>query len=398
MREKGFNMKKIVQLNVVCNGSTGKIMCDIAKEAKKYNYKSYCFFGRGNGNENLDCIKIASSFSVYLHLLLARLGFNGHGSYFATKKLVKRLKIIDPDVIHLHNIHGYYLNLKILFKYLKNDYKGQIVWTLHDCWAFTGHCAYFTMAKCSKWKKCCENCPQLFTYPKQLFDTTKREYELKKKLFTGINNITIVTPSIWLKDLVKLSFLNQYDVKVINNGVDLNIFKPTYDKNIYEKYGIPRDKKIILGVANIWENRKGLNDFLELNNVLDLSKYQIVLVGENKEDVSKISKSILCIERTDNAVDLAKIYTISTALFNPTYEDNYPTVNLESISCNTKVITYDTGGCKEQIDKLNGGYIIKNKDYNSVIDILDGISKNKKVIKSLPCGTCQMINEYIRLY
>lgn len=344
-------MKKLVEINVVCNGSTGKIMCDIAKEANNNNIETYCFYGRGNPNKNVNCIKIGNTFSVYFHVLIARLGFNGRGSYFSTKKLVKQIKKINPDIIHLHNIHGYYINLKVLFKYLKNEYNGKIIWTLHDCWAFTGHCSYFTLAKCNKWKKRCCNCPQLKSYPKTIFDTTKKEYNFKKKLFLGLNNVTLVTPSVWLKKLVQESFLKNYNVEVINNGIDLNLFKPIYDKQIYKKYNIPKNKKILLGVANIWEERKGLKDIYKLADMIS-SEYQIVIVGNLLKNEKK--SNIIYIDRTDNSEELVKLYTIAYYVLNFTYEDNYPTINLESIACHTPVITYNTGGCAEQLTKDSG--------------------------------------------
>lgn len=352
MREFGESkMKKLVEINVVCNGSTGKIMCDIAKEANNNNIETYCFYGRGNPNKNVNCIKIGNTFSVYFHVLIARLGFNGRGSYFSTKKLVKQIKKINPDIIHLHNIHGYYINLKVLFKYLKNEYNGKIIWTLHDCWAFTGHCSYFTLAKCNKWKKRCCNCPQLKSYPKTIFDTTKKEYNFKKKLFLGLNNVTLVTPSVWLKKLVQESFLKNYNVEVINNGIDLNLFKPIYDKQIYKKYNIPKNKKILLGVANIWEERKGLKDIYKLADMIN-SEYQIVIVGNLLKNEKK--SNIIYIDRTDNSEELVKLYTIAYYVLNFTYEDNYPTINLESIACHTPVITYNTGGCAEQLTKDSG--------------------------------------------
>lgn len=352
MKEFGESkMKKLVEINVVCNGSTGKIMCDIAKEANNNNIETYCFYGRGNPNKNVNCIKIGNTFSVYFHVLIARLGFNGRGSYFSTKKLVKQIKKINPDIIHLHNIHGYYINLKVLFKYLKNEYNGKIIWTLHDCWAFTGHCSYFTLAKCNKWKKRCCNCPQLKSYPKTIFDTTKKEYNFKKKLFLGLNNVTLVTPSVWLKKLVQESFLKNYNVEVINNGIDLNLFKPIYDKQIYKKYNIPKNKKILLGVANIWEERKGLKDIYKLADMIN-SEYQIVIVGNLLKNEKK--SNIIYIDRTDNSEELVKLYTIAYYVLNFTYEDNYPTINLESIACHTPVITYNTGGCAEQLTKDSG--------------------------------------------
>lgn len=385
-------MKKLVEINVVCNGSTGKIMCDIAKESSKKNLVTYCFYGRGNPNNNVNCIKIGNFLSVYFHVLIARLGFNGHGSYFSTKKLVKQIKKINPDIIHLHNIHGYYINLKVLFKYLKNEYNGKIIWTLHDCWAFTGHCSYFTLAKCNKWKNSCCNCPQLKSYPRTLFDSTKREYNFKEKLFSGLNNVILVTPSIWLKKLVKESFLNNYKVKVINNGIDLNFFRPTYDIQIYKKYNIPKDKKILLGVANIWEERKGLMDIYRLSDIIS-NDYLIVIVGNLLKNKKK--NNIIYIDRTDNNNELVKLYTIADYVLNFTYEDNYPTINLESIACHTPVITYNTGGCAEQITK-DTGIIVEQSEINDVILALKADYKfnfrNCNVISSE-----KMVEDYIKI-
>ena len=330
--------------------------------------------------------------SIYFHVFLARLGFNGHGSYFATKKLIKKIKEINPDVIHLHNIHGYYLNLKVLFKYLKNEYKGKIVWTLHDCWAFTGHCSHFTLAKCNKWKKECYDCPQLHSYPKEYFDTSQIEYKQKMKLFLGLENLILVTPSEWLKKLINQSFLKDYPTEVINNGIDLNIFKPTYDSDVYEKYNIPKNKKIVLGVASIWGNEKGLADFNKLSTMLS-SEYQIIIVGNLRSN--KINDNIIHIERTDNANELAKLYTLAYVFLNLTYEDNYPTVNLESICCNTPVISYDTGGCVEQVK--NKGFIVNCGDLKQIIEVLNNNILNKRINTKL-YSISNMIDKYIKLY
>ncbi len=388
--------KRLVQINVVCNGSTGKIMCDISKEAQKQGYETYCFFGRGNAKKDIKCIRIGTNIASNLHGFIARFGFNGHGSYFATKRLIKKLKDINPDIIHLHNIHGYYINLKVLFNYLKNDYHGKIVWTLHDCWTFTGNCSYFTLSNCYKWKDGCQKCTQLKCYPKEYFDTTKKEYCMKKKLFMGLNNLVIVTPSKWLKNLAKQSFLSQYDIKVVNNGIDTDIFNSTPDEEIFEKYHIPKNRKVILGIANIWELRKGLNDFIELSELIDKEKYVIVLIGVDKKARMTIPNDIVCIERTDNQNDLAKIYSSSYVLFNPTYEDNYPTVNIESIACKTPVIAYDTGGCREQVENFNGGYIVDKKDYDAILKILGDIKKIRNIDDKLKLS--YMVSNYIKIY
>lgn len=381
---------KVAQINVVCNGSTGKIMCDIAGKLEEKGYESYIFFGRGNSKNGLNCFRIGNKISIYFHVLLARFGFNGHGSYFSTKKLVKNLKKINPDVIHLHNIHGYYVNLRVLFNYLKNEYSGKIIWTLHDCWSFTGHCSHFTISDCNKWNSMCNKCPDLKCYPKEFIDTTKMEYKFKKSLFTGVHDLTIVTPSNWLKGLVKLSFLKEYNVKVINNGINLDIFKPTHDNLIYEKYNIPKDKKIILGVANVWEERKGIKDFIELSKVIDKEKYVIVLIGVDSKLQSILPSDIICIRRTDNQMELAVLYTISYVLFNPTYEDNYPTINLEAQACGLPVLTYKTGGCPEQVPDYN---ITDNKMEN-ILKKIDG----NLVCKDLTDNSKNFIDKYLKEY
>lgn len=376
-------MKKLVQINIVCNGSTGKIMCDIAKEAEKKGFESYIFYGRGNSNKELNCIKIGNKLSVYFHVLITRL-FNkhGHGSYFVTKKLVGQLKKINPDIIHLHNIHGYYINIKILFKYLKKEYKGKIIWTLHDCWTFTGHCSYFTAIDCKKWKSKCFNCPQIKSYPKSwFFDSSKKEQQFKKKQFSNIPNLTIITVSKWLEELVKQSFLNKYTVKTISNGIDLNVFKPIYDEKIKVKYNIPKNKKILLGVSNIWEKRKGLDIFIKLSTLIS-NNYIIVLVGLTKNQISNLPKNIVGIERTDNQNELVKLYSVADVFVNPSLEETFSLVTIEAMACGTPAVVCNTSAVKDLIVKNVGLVIDKHeaKDYLNKINLI--LDKDKKYYKN----------------
>lgn len=390
---------KMVQINTVCNGSTGKIMGDIQRKANEEGFKTISFYGRRKGYKDLKCEKIGGFFSFWYHVALTTVfDLNGCGSYFKTKKLVKRIKEENPDIIHLHNIHGYYINYKVLFNYLKNDYNGKIYWTLHDCLPFTGHCSYFDSINCIKWMKQCYKCPNKKKYPISLFkDNSYRNYINKQKLFTGLNNLTIITPSNWLNKLVKKSFLKDYKVVTINNGIDLNIFKPTIDNEMKEKYNIPNNKKILLSVASVWEERKGLNDFIKLSKELD-NEYITVLVGLTKKQIKKLSKyeNIIGIERTDNQLELAKLYSISYCFLNLTYEDNYPTVNLEAIACGIPVITYDTGGCREQISGNTG--IMSN--YENLIKDIKKIDyfkfDNTNYLKNIDKN--QKFNEIINLY
>lgn len=341
--------KKLVQINVTCNGSTGRIMTQIQEEAIKEGWEAYSFYGRGRP-ANDKCIKIGNKFDVLFHVLVTRLfDLHGHASKRATKKLIKQIKNIDPDVIQLHNIHGYYLNAEILFNYLKTCDK-KIIWTLHDCWAFTGHCTYFTYPECNKWKnEGCSKCPRKTEYPASiLLDNSKREVKKKKQLFTGGNNLTIVTPSSWLKNLVKQSFLKVYEVKVINNGIDLTIFKPTNTIDVKHKYNIPEDKKIILGVAAVWDKRKGLEDFINLSKVIDES-YVLVLVGLNEKQKRKLPQNIIGISRTENVEELANLYTYADVLFNPSKEESFSLVTIEAMACETPVIVYKYTAPKELI-------------------------------------------------
>ena len=371
---------KLVSINTVCNGSTGKIMGSISREARNDGFEVFCIYGRRKGYTDIPCKKIGGLFSFLYHVFITTIfDAHGHGSYFKTKELVRELKKINPDIIHLHNIHGYYINYKILFNYLRNEYQGKIFWTLHDCLPMTGHCAYFDYIHCDRWKMGCHDCPNKKKYPISLvFDRSKKNYEEKKKLFAD-PRITIITPSIWLQDIVSKSFLKICNVKTINNGIDLEIFKPKKDETIYDKYNIPKDKKVILGVASIWEKRKGFDDFLSLADKIS-DEYVIVLVGLNDRQIKEVEnyRNIIPIKRTENQVDLATLYSLSYCLLNPTYEDNYPTVNIEALACHTRVVCYDTGGCVEQAKNKNVYLIKKQGKEENIKNILKTIYSLKE--------------------
>lgn len=381
---------KIVQINTFSNGSTGKIMLNIHEELKNKKIDSYVVWARGREPKNDKEYVMGSKLDVYLHGIYTRLtDKTGFLSKNSTKELLKKLDEIKPDIIHLHNIHGYYINIELLFNYIrKNNIK--VIWTLHDCWTFTGHCAYFDFSGCEKWKSGCHNCPELHEYPKSYKDNSKWNYNKKKELFTGLD-ITLVTPSKWLADLVKQSFLKEYEVIVINNDIDYSIFKPR-KSDFRKKYNL-EDKKIILGVANDWSNRKGFDDFIKLSNEIDDS-IKIVMVGLNNSQLKMIPSNILGIQRTENAIQLAEIYTAADVYFNPTYADNYPTTNIEALACGTQVITYNTGGSTECI--TDSKFILEKGNYMQVLDILKNMDSNKKVSKYKKDKT--MIEEYMDLY
>lgn len=353
---------RIVQINGGAKGSTGKIMMGIAEVARAQGHEVMCAspITTTNRDAGEDCgyYRIGTFNSRRLNVALARItGFNGCFAWFETYKLLKKIDEFKPDIIHLHNLHDSYINLPMLFSYIKK-HNVPTVWTLHDCWAFTGQCPHFTMVKCDKWKMGCYGCPQYKAYPSSLYDNTKRMWQLKKKWFTGVKNMTIVTPSEWLAGLARESYLKQYPIEVINNGIDLNVFKPTHS-NFREQYGIPGDKYIVLGVSFAWGYRKGLDCFVEMAEKLG-ERYQIVLVGTDNEIDKNLPQSIISIHRTQNQKELAEIYSAADVFAMPTREENYPTVNMEAIACGIPVVTFRTGGSPEMLDDKTGKVVEAN--------------------------------------
>lgn len=358
---------KIVQVNTVCGtGSTGKIAADLYRISDNTDINAYIAYGRGSAPKNISSYKIGNPADFVCHVLINFfLGKSGFGSKAVTKRFLKWLDSVQPDILHLHNLHGFYIHVNMLFDYIK-AHEIPVIWTLHDCWPLTGQCAYFDYACCNKWKTACFDCPVYRSdYPYSLFkDNSRQNYILKKAAFTGVKNLTIVTPSSWLANIVKQSFLQQYPVKVIPNGINLNTFKPALTTLTSD------DKKIILGVANIWNHRKGLSYFFQLADMLGPS-YHIVLIGVNKDQQRMINKKygslITALLRTSSQEDLAAWYSRAFVYVNPTLEDNFPTTNLEALACGTPVITFKTGGSPESITTQCGivvekGNVIKLKE------------------------------------
>ena len=282
------------------------------------------------------------------------------------------MKSFDPDVLHLHNIHNSFINLPMLFRFIKRK-KVRVVWTLHDCWSFTGHCPHFDMIGCDQWREACCRCPQYKDYPKSWVDNARMMHRKKKKWFTSVQNMTIITPSQWLADLAKQSFLNQYPIRVVHNGIDLSVFRPI--ESTFRKEHRLEDKFLILGVAFGWSYRKGLDIFIELAHRLDES-YCIVLVGTDEAVDQQLPCNVVSIHRTKNQVQLAEIYSAADVLINPTREDTFPTVNLESLACGTPVITFNTGGSPECIDH-NCGSIVSKNDVEKLLREIERIREER---------------------
>lgn len=351
----------IFEINSWDIGSTGKIMLQIAEKAKQdglfVKTSSSLYNGRkrfSSQQDNKDHIYFGSFISFVMHYILGcKFGLLGVFSFFSTIRLLWKIKK-DCSLIHLHNLHDFSINLPLLFLFIKKK-NIPMIWTLHDCWSFTGRCPHFVMVKCDRWKKGCHDCPYpKRSYPQSYVDTTRMMWKLKRKWFTGIENCTIVTPSQWLAGLVKQSFLKDYPVKVINNGIDLSVFKPT-ETDFREKYGLV-GKKVVLGVAFGWGPRKGLDVFIELARRLPYD-YRIVLVGTDDNVDKQLPSNIISIHRTQNQKELAEIYTVADVFANPTREENYPTVNMEAIACCTPVVTFRTGGSPEIPDETCGSVV-----------------------------------------
>ena len=344
----------VLFINQVCGtGSTGKITAELAEKYEREGHTVKIAFGRNAKvpeKYQRFAVRIGGSLDVYLHALLTRLT-DRHGLFSrrATKKFLRWAESFNPDILWLHNIHGYFINYEMLFDWIKSRPQMKVFWTLHDCWSFTGHCSFFSFAKCDKWQDHCDACPQKKAYPASFFDRSFKNFEQKRKSFTGVKDLTIITPSQWLASLVKQSFLRDYPIEIRYNEINHDIFKPIQDNGrIRQKYQL-QDKFIVLGVANIWDPRKGLQDFIKLSTILDPEKFAIILVGVKQAQMKQLPQGIIAIERTENQKELAEFYAAADVFFNPTYEDNYPTVNLEAEACGTPVLTYQTGGSPETL-------------------------------------------------
>ncbi len=396
-------MPSIVQINVDANnGSNGAIARNIGKLVAARGWKSYIAYGRKSiYSEESTLIRIGSSINVYLHAIYSRI-FDKHGlaSKFATKRFIKKLQIIQPDIVHLHNIHGYYINYKILFNYLiKKDIP--LVWTLHDCWSMTGHCAHFVTAGCDKWRSECNHCPLLSEYPKSIFiDNSRNNYLLKKRLFASPHKVEIVAVSEWVANYARESFLGKHHITVINNGVDLNIFKPCFDIHFRETIA-PLSKKILLGVSVSWTKLKGINEFIELSKD---DRFQVVMVGVDDSLKTILPSNILTISKTESQEELAKYYSNADVLVNPTYADTFPTVNLESLACGTPIVTYKTGGSPEAVSEDTGIVVECGDKARLKYAIEEIVFSNRDYRQACRCRAEKLYNkedryqDYIKIY
>jgi len=331
------------------------------ERSKEYNYESY---------------RIGNDKDIYFHAIKSRLlDASGFSSTKPTQRLCEWIDNNKPDIIHLHSLLGYYINVQVLFEYLEKA-KIPVVWTQHDCWAFTGHCIHFESISCEKWETECFKCPGRKTYPTSYFlDKSRSNFSRKKDLFTKLNNMVIVSPSQWLDGLVARSFLQEHRHIVIPNGIDISDFSPL-SSSIRDKYKITDNKILVLGVSSIWSELKGIYEFNKLAEILDKRKYQIVLIGHIHKREFKLNSNIIHIPRTYDIEELAEWYSAADVFVNPTKADNFPTVNIEALACGTPIITYQTGGSPEVITN-NCGFVVPCGDIDKLVSCVRNIEERK---------------------
>lgn len=390
---------KVVQINSVCaSGSTGKICASVSKILTEKGIENYILYAYGESGLPA-AKKYMSSNEIKFEAFKAKaLGNYGFQSKGAAKRLISLLDRISPDIVQLHNLHSHNVNLEELFLYFKRK-KTKLVWTFHDCWAFTGYCMYFDFVKCDKWKTECCSCPVRKHYS-WFFDKSNKLYQKKKKLFSGLD-LTVVTPSKWLAQQVKQSFLCSYDVKVIYNGIDLSAFIPV-KSDFRKKYAL-ENKFIVLGVAFVWEKRKGIDAFIALSKRLDPKRFSVVLVGTNDALDKTLPEQIVKIHRTKNQRELAQIYSAADVFVNPTSEDNFPTVNIEALACGTPVITFKTGGSPECLDETSG-VVVDCNDIDALVRETERVCLQKPfnqadcVKRAKSFDMKDRFSEYVNLY
>lgn len=388
---------KVIQINPVFGvGSTGRIAKDLQNHMRSVGIEAKTVYGYGSGN-HLDTFKMQSLAELKVNIARGRTtGRHGWYNERATKRAIAFLRKEKPDILHFHNIHGYFINLPMLVEYVKEN-RVSVVWTFHDCWPFTGHCAYFDIYDCQKWKTGCYSCPAWNEYKIIFGDRSAKNWTEKKALFTGLDNCTVVTPSQWLADFLPDSFLRDYPVKVIHNGIDTEQFKPT-QSDLKRELGIA-DKKTVLGIAPDLDGTKGGRYLVELAKRLG-SNYAVLILSLRCKE--KLPDNVYVLPRTNDVHRLAEIYSAADVFVNPTLQDNYPTVNLEATACGTPVVTFRTGGSPEGV--FNGyGEAVEKGDLNK---LTDATKKWASVSKSLFTGTVdtsvlskeRFAEEYISLY
>ena len=360
---------KVVQINVTySSGSTGQIVQKIHKFLNDREIENYIIYGYGPKSQS-GHLSIYNYWTTHLHSFLSRyFCMQGLGSLLPTYKAIRFLKRINPDIVHLHNIHGHYLNYPLLFYYLKKR-NIQVIWTFHDCWPYTGKCAHYSEKHCMKWKTGCFDCPNLSTYPDSKYDGTRRNYNLKKRIFFKMPNLHIVANSNWLFDEIKSSFLKNKDIYKIYNGIDTSVFYPRNREAWRKENKYNQTDIIVLGVSSVWKKEKGFDVFLKISKVLP-DNYKFVMVGVNEKQLRELPNNIYGILRTENINKLAEIYSSCDVLLNPSKEETFGMVTAEAIACGIPAIVSNCTACPEVVSCCNAGMIVDMDNLKEIVDAL----------------------------
>ena len=405
--------KSLVEINTVVNNSTGRIMHEIQREADISGMETLSIVGRRHVYTDVPCVKFGNAVSFWIHVIWTTLT-DRHGlepvlSVIYTGKMVRRIREANPDIIHLHNIHGYYLHYPTLMKYLAYEYKGKIIWTFHDLWPITGHCPHYIAVNCKKWMTGCNHCPNKKRYPVSLgLDGSRKNYEIKKELFTSLSNLTITVPSEWMASQVRQSFMGKYPVEVIHNGIDTAVFDHNrliadldIESNKWADETSWSDKKILLSVASIWDERKGLKDLVALSDKLS-DDYVMVIVGLSKHQISRLPKGVIGITRTENIEELVSLYSRAHIFINPSLEESFSLVTVEALSCGCPCIVLDTSAVAELVNDDNGVVLHKHEseDYLDAIKSIENRRYSRESVRAtaLKYDNKYMLEEYMRLY
>lgn len=363
---------RVLQINANFGfSSTGLIVKDIADQIKKDGLEPFCAYQKTNAPVN-NGYQIGNKFDWKLHAFFSRiLGRQGYYSYFATKKFLKYIDKIKPDVIHLHNLHSNYININLLLKFIAKKDIPTII-TFHDCWFFTGKCFHYVDFSCDRYKTGCGKCPKKKAPPKSLiFDFSSQVLKNKIKRLTAIPRLKIIGCSDWICNEAKNSLLKDCDISRIYNGVDINVFCPKNTENLRNELGAS-DNFLVLGMANKW--------FLDQNislieKVKTLPNTKLILVGCNENQLRFLKENhseVIGVGFVKDREELARYYSVADVFVNLTFADTLPTVNMESICCGTPVITYDGCGSPELVDK-DCGVIVKKGDTDGIINALNNI-------------------------
>ncbi len=362
-------------INTVPTGSHGRLMDDLRRASEAAGFETMLAVGRGaDGHDR--AVPIGTRRDVRLHGLLTRaFDAHGRGSRRATEAFVDALRLFRPDLLHMHNLHGYYLHIETLFRYIRES-RVPTVWTLHDAWALTGHCSHYMRVGCDRWRTCCHGCPQKREYPASLWlDASRRNYQVKRSAYQHQPNLTVVSPAQWLFDALEASILRDARRVLIPNGIDLSLFSPARDETMRARYGVAPGQAMLLAVAAPFDERKGFSDALRIAESVG-GRVRLVMVGLTDRQLRGLPAHVTGIRRTDGPEALVALYGEADCLVNPTYEDTYPTVNMEAIACGTPVAAYRVGGCADQIDGTVGAAVTPG-DFRALADAAMTLARAK---------------------